>query len=139
MPESNLPRAGITRDVIGAFYRVYNSLGHGFVESTYAEALAADLRAAGRSVAREYATRVYYDGHQIGFHRLDLVVDLKVVVELKSTPVLAPYARRQLYNYLRATDLEVGLLLHFGPKPAYHRLYVPNRARTASARAGTAP
>jgi GxxExxY protein len=131
MPESNLARADITREIIGAFFTVYNRLGHGFVESNYAEALAAHLRAAGRHVAREYATKVYYQDVVIGVHRLDMVVDLKVVVEIKSTPVLAAYARRQLYNYLRATNLDVGLLLHFGPKPSYQRLYVPNRSAPA--------
>lgn len=129
MAESNLARAEITRAIIGAFYDVYNSLGHGFIESNYAEALATVLRARGHHVAREYATRVYFEGQEIGFHRLDMVVDLKVVVELKSTPILAPFARRQLYNYLRATNLEVGLLLHFGPKPQFYRLFVPNRLR----------
>jgi GxxExxY protein len=126
MAETDLKHAKVTRAIIDAFFAVYNSLGHGFLEARYAAALERELRNSGRHVAREYSTRVYYDGVEIGYHRLDMVVDLVVVVEIKSAPVLLPYARRQLHNYLRATNLEVGLLLYFGPKPKFERLYIPN-------------
>jgi GxxExxY protein len=126
MAVQELKHAEITGAVLTAFYRVYNELGHGFVEARYTAAMEHELRNAGRHVAREFATRVYYRGQEVGFHRLDLVVDLAVVVEIKSTPVLASSARRQLQNYLKATNLEVGILLHFGPKPKFERHYFPN-------------
>jgi GxxExxY protein len=115
------------RTIIGAFYEVYNRLGYGYLESHYAAALERELNGAGKQVAREYAVRVLYKGEEIGFHRLDMVVESAVVVELKSTPVLAPIARRQLYNYLRATNLEAGLLLYFGPEPRFQKVFVLNR------------
>jgi GxxExxY protein len=126
MAIQELKHAEITGAILTAFYKVYNELGYGFVEARYAAALDRELRDAGRHVAREYATRVFYKGQEVGYHRLDMVVDLAVVVELKSTPVLLPYARRQLQNYLKATNLEVGILLHFGPKPSFERFYFPN-------------
>jgi GxxExxY protein len=119
-------RSELTRAIIGEFYHVFNLLGYGFIESHYASALERRLRSAGLDVSREYAVRVMFEGEEIGFHRLDMVVNGAVVVELKATPVLAPYARRQLYNYLRATGIEVGLLLHFGPVPKFHKVFVPN-------------
>jgi GxxExxY protein len=88
---------------------------------------------AARRVARELTVRVNYKGETIAHHRLDFVVDDRVVVELKATEVLAPHARAQLFNYLRATNLEVGLLLHFGPKPRVYRSLFRGRG------IGTAP
>jgi GxxExxY protein len=78
------------------------------------------------------AVRVMYKGEEIGHQRLDMIVDGVVVVEIKSTPALAPVARRQLFAYLRATNLEVGLLLHFGPDARFFRslsLNAPTPAR----------
>lgn len=120
----------IIGDIIRLFYRTYNALGHGYLESIYASALEHELRKAGHDVAREYAVRVMYDGVELGFHRLDLVVDQTVIVEIKAAPALPPIARRQLYNYLRATSLEAGLLLHYGPEPRFQRIYVPNPRST---------
>jgi GxxExxY protein len=119
-------RSELTRAIIGEFFHVFNRLGFGFIESHYASALERRLRNAGLDVSREHAVRVMFEGEEIGFHRLDMVVNSAVIVELKATPVLAPYAKRQLYNYLRATNLEVGLLLHFGPRPQFYKVFVPN-------------
>lgn len=127
-----VPVDAITGDIIRLFYRTYNALGHGYLESIYAAALEYELRKAGHEVAREFAVRVLYDGVELGFHRLDLVVDSAVVVEIKATPALPPIARRQLYNYLRATSLEVGLLLYYGPEPRFQRIRVPNHGTTAA-------
>ena len=117
----------LTSSVIGAFYEAYNTLGYGFLESVYAAALERELRARGHRVSREHAVLVTYKGEQIGFQRLDMLVDEKLVVEIKSTPVLAANATRQLINYLRGTGLEVGLLLHFGPEPRFQRAVSLNR------------
>ncbi len=110
---------GTTDVILAAFYYTYRRLGFGFVESVYAAAMERRLRTAGAEVARELAVHVMFDGEPIAFHRLDLVVNRVVVVELKATVTLPPFAERQLLNYLRSTDLEVGLLLHFGPQPAF--------------------
>ncbi len=85
-------------------------------------ALERELLAREHNVARELCVRVMYKGHELGVQRLDLIVDDKLVVETKSTSDLHKSATRQLYNYLRATNLELGLLLHFGPKPNFHRV-----------------
>ena len=127
MDEPRLPYSDVTKAILTAFYDTYNKLGYGFLECHYALALERKLRAAGRHVAREFAVKVFFEGEELGFHRLDMVVDSVVVVELKSTARLAPEARRQLYNYLRATNLEVGLLLYFGPAPRFQRIFVPTR------------
>lgn len=126
MPHSFLIEEALTRSVIGAFYRVYNTLGFGFLESLYVLALERELIARRHKVAREVGVRVLYDGAQLGFQRLDLIVDDKLVVETKSTAELHKNASRQVYNYLRATNLEVGLLLHFGPEPRFFRVICPN-------------
>lgn len=116
----------LTRSIIGAFYDTYNALGEEFLESVYASAFEKELVARGHAVAREVGVRVFYKGDAIAWQRLDMVVDGKVVVEIKSGSALPPTATRQLLNYLRATKLEVGLLLHFGPKPRHYREYSPN-------------
>jgi len=116
-----------TRSIIGAFYDTYNTLGFGFVESVYASALEHELVVRGHAVSREHAVHVMYKGVEVGFQRVDILVDQRIVVEIKSTQLLSPTAKRQLFNYLRATDLEVGLLLHFGPEPKFYRLISSRR------------
>ena len=109
--------------VIGAFYEVYNFLGFGFLETHYIRALEWELRERGHDVGREVGIPVRYKHLDLGFVRLDIVVDGRLVVEAKSTEALAPHASRQIYNYLRASDLELGLLLHFGAKPQFHKIF----------------
>ena len=130
MPRGQLIEESVSRSVIGAFFDVYNKLGFGFLEHVYVMALERELLKRGHRVAREVAVRVYYEGEELCIQRLDLIVDDKLVVETKSTFELHPAARRQLYNYLRATKLEVGLLLHFGPKPKVHREIYENHKRS---------
>jgi GxxExxY protein len=112
----------LTRSVIGAFFEVYNTLGFGLLEHLYSVALERELLARGHRVAREVLVRVMYKGEPLGTQRLDLLVEGKLVLELKSTYELHKSAPRQLYNYLCATNLPLGLLLHFGPEPRFHRL-----------------
>lgn len=112
----------VTHSVIGSFFEVYNTLGHGYLESIYLAALERVLRMRGHRVARELSVRVMYKGEEIGMQRLDMVVDDVLVVEAKATHLLHESASRQLYNYLHATNLEVGLLLHFGLKPQFFRV-----------------
>jgi GxxExxY protein len=101
---------------------VYNELGFGFLEHIYKRALELELIARGHRVVREVDVRVSYKGIDIGWQRLDFVVDDVLVIEVKSTRMLEPNATRQLYNYLKATDLRAGLLLHFGPKANVYRV-----------------
>ena len=112
----------LTESVIGAFYEVYNALGFGFLEQVYTTALERELRARGHAVGREVWVPVFYKGDVISRQRIDMVVDERLVVEAKSTHDLHKFAPRQVYNYLRATRLQVGLLMHFGPEPAFYRL-----------------
>ena len=111
-----------THHVIGAFFEVYRVLGYGFLEHVYREALERELVARGRIVRKEVLVPVWYKGEVISRQRVDLLVDDVVAVEIKSTELLARDASRQLINYLRATTYEVGLLLHFGPKPRFYRM-----------------
>ena len=111
----------LTKSIIGAFYEVYNTLGFGFLESTYVRALENELVARGHTVAREVSFPVMYKGENVGTQRIDMIVDGNVIVETKSTYDLHRSARRQVFNYLRATNLDVGLLLHFGPKACFYR------------------
>lgn len=115
----------LTRAIIGAFHEVYNTLGYGHAESTYMNALEYELVARHIRTAREVSTRVFYKGMRVAYHRIDMLVDDKVIVEAKASEHLPPYAQRQLRNYLRATRIELGLLLHFGPRPKQYRLYCP--------------
>ena len=126
MAIEDLPCSDITGDVITAFFRAYDALQFGYLESTYAAALTHELRRMGRRVSREFLVEVVYDGVVISHHRLDMVVDEKVVLEIKATYALHPIAERQLRSYLRSTRLEVGLLLHFGPKAYFKRVVALN-------------
>ena len=122
MPRDGLHDEELTGSVIGAFYEVYNVLGVGLLESLYAAGLERELRARGHRVAREVAVRVAYKGAMIGWQRLDMLVDGRLVVEAKATERLHPVAVRQLRSYLHATGLAVGLLLHFGPEATFRRV-----------------
>jgi GxxExxY protein len=128
--ENDLKHYEITRSVIGSFYQVYKELGHGFLETVYADALSLVLRAEGLSVCREMPIRVYFRGNVIGRFRADVVVDGKVLVEVKAVPRLEPIHGAQILNYLRATVLEVGLLLNFGRRPQFRRLRFDNAFKT---------
>src|SRR5688572_15016824 len=113
MAKGELFLEGLTHSVIGGFFEVYNDLGFGFLEQIYIGALAVELRRRGHVVDLEVKSSVSYKGVEIGRQRLDMVVDNAIVIEVKSTTELHSSARRQLLNYLCATRLELGLLLHF--------------------------
>lgn len=119
----------LTYAIIGAFFDVYNYLGFGFLEHIYKRALELELIARGHRVAREVHVRVTYKGTEIGWQRLDFVVDDILVIEVKSTRMLEPNATRQIFNYLKATSLRAGLLLHFGPKANVYRVSRPRADR----------
>ena len=109
------------QSIIGAFYEVYNYYGFGLAESVYAGALEREPLDRGHEVAREVAVSVFTRGWHIGWQRLDMLVDRKIIVENKATEKLPAIALPQLISYLQATPYEVGLLLHFGPKPHFEK------------------
>jgi GxxExxY protein len=121
-PAHELLHADVTAAVIGAFYRVYNVLGYGFLEAVYANALSLEIANVGLHVQREVPVRVMYEGVSVGAYRADMIVNGSVIVELKATQALCPTDEAQLLNYLRGTSIDVGLLLHFGPRPSFRRL-----------------
>jgi GxxExxY protein len=111
----------ITEKIIEAFYKVYNALGHGFLEKIYVTALIIELRKMGFGVQHQTSIQVYYDGHVVGDYICDILVSSCVIVEVKAVKMLAAEHEAQLLNYLKATRIETGLLLNFGPKPEIKR------------------
>jgi GxxExxY protein len=125
-PRMALKHGEITDRIIGCFYEAYNELGHGFLESVYREALTVALEAAGLRVQREAPIPVWFKGHIVGEYRADLLVDGLVIVEIKVARALEPSHEAQLIHYLKATRVEVGLLLNFGPRPYVKRVVFDN-------------
>ena len=111
----------LSRIIIGCCYDVYNELGPGLFESLYARALEMLLRERGVQVEREYPIAVRFRGQQIGYQRVDMLVEGRIVFENKSTELVTEAARHRLRCYLKAMRLDLGILLHFGPKPAFFR------------------
>ena len=120
----------ITEKILQGFYEIYNELGSGFLESVYEHALSIVLTGYGFHVERQKDISVYFRGHNIGEFRADLIVNEKVIVELKAVRSIDPVHEAQLINYLKATDIEVGLLLNFGNKPQFKRLIYDNKRKT---------
>ncbi|MGH9523697.1 MAG: GxxExxY protein [Terriglobales bacterium] len=125
-PTSKLKHGALTEQVIGVFYDVYNELGYGFMESVYKEAMRLALGDAGLSVVTESPVPVWFKGTRIGEFRADMIVDNSVLLELKAVRVLERAHEAQLLHYLRATEIEVGLLLNFGVRPQFRRLLFDN-------------
>jgi GxxExxY protein len=116
----------VTEPILGAFYEVHHALGNGFLESVYERAMVVALEKRGLGVDRQSAVRVHFDGIVVGVFFADLVVDDRVIIELKACRELDRNHEAQLLNYLRATTLEVGLLLLFARKPSFRRLVLTN-------------
>jgi len=121
-----LERAAVTEKVLGAFFAVYNELGHGFLESVYRNALRLALKDLGLDAEVERPVPVWFRGHDVDDRRCDLLVNGCVILELKTAERLDRAHEAQLFNDLRATDIEVGLLLNFGPKPEFKRVVFDN-------------
>lgn len=121
-----LRHGATTRAVLAIFFNVYNELGSGFLESIYQTALTHALTEGGHRCRREAPVEVRFRGVVIGRHFTDLIVDDCVIVEMKAARKLLPEHRAQLLHYLRATSIEVGVLLNFGPSPEFHRLILTN-------------
>jgi GxxExxY protein len=116
----------LTEKIIEIFYRVYNKLGYGFLEKVYENAMMIEFEKEGITAASQSPIRVLYENQVIGEYFADILVDDKVIVEIKASKNLALEHEAQLLNYLKATDIEVGLLLNFGPKPEMKRKVFDN-------------
>ncbi len=115
----------LTARVLKAFYKTYSVLGYGFLESVYKNALAIELRSMGFQIELETPKTVFYFEHPVGLYKIDHLVEDKVALELKATDVLNPNDKRQLINFLRASTVDVGLLLHYGPEAKFYRYLNP--------------
>lgn len=123
---ADLKYFALTQQIIGVYYEVYNELGTGFLESVYQKSLALALESAGLKVCSRIDIPVWFRGHQVGQFEGDLLVEQCVLLELKAARALGSAHQAQLLNYLRATEIEVGLLLNFGPKPEFRRVVYDN-------------
>jgi len=116
----------LTEKIIGIFYRVYNKLGYGFLEKVYENAMKLEFKRNHIPAVSQYAIKVFYDNEIVGEYFTDILVNDKLIVEIKAVRTLALENEAQLLNYLKATDKEVGLLLNFGPKPEIKRKIFDN-------------
>ena len=119
----------LTAAIISIFYRVYNKLGYGFLEKVYENAMMYEFRKAEIPAISQSPIKVVYEDEVMGEYSADILVDDKVIVEIKAARKIAPEHKAQLLNYLKATDKEVGLLLNFGPKPEISRKVFDNNRK----------
>ena len=122
----DLKYKGLTEKIIEIFYSIYNKLGYGFLEKVYENAMMIEFEKDGITATSQSPIRVLYENQIIGEYFADILVDDKVIVEIKASKNLALEHEAQLLNYLKATDIEVGLLLNFGPKPEMKRKVFDN-------------
>jgi len=118
---NNYLHSELTSLIIQCFYRVYNTLGYGFLEKVYENAMLIELRHRGLSCLPQVSVDVYYGESRVGFYVADIIVENCVIIELKAAETLCEEHEAKLTNYLRATDIEVGILLNFGKKPELKR------------------
>ena len=124
----------ITDKIIKGFYQVNNELGFGFLEKVYQNALMLELIAMGLFCEKQKQVKVFYSGQVVGEYFADLIVNSSVIIELKAAETLVDEHELQLINYLKATDMEVGLLLNFGRKPQFKRKLFTNDRKKNSTR-----
>jgi GxxExxY protein len=119
----------LTEKIIGAFFKVYNTLGYGFSEKVYENALVIELKKLGLKVEQQAPIDVYYDGQMVGEYVADVWVEEQVLLELKAIRTITDENEAQLLSYLKATVIEVGLLLNFGLKPQFVRKIFDNQLK----------
>ena len=119
--KNNYKHSDLTGKILKAFYNVYNELGYGFLEKVYENAMMIELKKMGLDSEKQRPIKVYYDEILVGDYYADILVEDKVILELKAIENICPEHEVQLVNYLKATEIEVGLLLNFGPKPQQKR------------------
>ena len=111
----------LTEKIIEIFYRVYNKLGYGFLEKVYENARMIEFKKENLSAVSQSAIKVLYESKIVGEYFADILILDKIIVEIKAAKNIAEEHEAQLLNYLKATDIEVGLLLNYGPKPNFKR------------------
>lgn len=121
----------ITQQVIKAYYNVYNKLGYGFLEKVYENAMVIELKSMGLKVEQQVKIKVFYNGQEVGYYIMDIVVENIVGVEIKACEALCVEHTYQLINYLKASQIEVGLLLNFGKDPEIKRKIFRNKLDTS--------
>jgi GxxExxY protein len=119
----------LTSKIIQAFFKVYNTLGYGFLEKVYRNALYFELIEMGLKAETEKRILVYYKTHIVGDYSSDITVEDVIICELKTAESLQEGDENQLINYLKATNFEVGLLLNFGKKPEVRRKVYDNEKK----------
>ncbi len=122
----------ITSKIIGAFYKVYNTLGYGFLEKVYENSFKIELLKLGFKVEQQKNIRVLYEGFEVGDYFADLIVDDIIILELKAAENLCEEHEAQLLNYLKATDKEVGLLFNFGKEAKFVRKVFSNENKKSA-------
>ena len=126
---TKIDHSPLTEKIIGVFFEVYNELGFGFLESVYEEAMTIALCEAGLKIQRQAPVPVWFRGKLIGEFKADILVEGIVVLELKAARNIDLAFEKQLLNYLRGTNLEVGLILNFGAQPEFRRLAYSNERK----------
>jgi GxxExxY protein len=124
--DDNFKHSELTGTILKAFYNVYNSVGFGFYEKVYENAMMLELKKYKLNCDQQKPITVFYDGQSIGSYYADLIGEDKVIVELKAVSEIIVEHEIQLVNYLRATKIEVGLLLNFGKEPQFKRKVLTN-------------
>lgn len=119
----------LTDVILKTFYEVYNELGYGFLEKVYQNALLIELRNKGLEVSPQKKIKVFYKGNEVGDYYADIIVENKVILELKAAEYVVEEFENQLLNYLRGTNCEIGLLLNFGKKPEFRRKIFENKRK----------
>jgi len=127
---SNFLHQEITEKIIKAFYNVYNTLGFGFLEKVYENAMMIELELLNLNCEKQKQLDVYYKNKKVGEYFADIIVNQKVIIELKAAESIIPEHQAQLLNYLKATQIEVGLLLNFGKTPQIKRELFQNQYKS---------
>ena len=122
----NFKHSDITAKILKAYFNVYNILGYGFLEKVYENAMIIELRKLRLECEKQKQIDVFYDNQNIGLYFADIIVENKVIIELKAAEDLDEAHEAQLVNYIQATDIEVGLLLNFGKEAQYKRKVLSN-------------
>ena len=112
----------ITSEIIKIFYKVNNTLGYGFLEKVYENAIILELKKTGIKIKQQENIKVFYEGEEVGNYYADIIVEDKIILELKCCENLRDEHRNQLINYLKATNMKVGLLLNFGKNSEFKRV-----------------
>lgn len=116
----------LSNKVIHCFYKVYNTLGYGFLEKVYENALYLELINNGISCRKQFPIKVFYTEVIVGEYYADIIVEDSIIIELKAAESLAIQHEYQLVNYLKATQIELGILLNFGKEPKFVRKIFTN-------------